>query len=90
MNRVTRDYCSKNFHPRWKAWRVRYDMTTWRWKSLGNLCVFCGGVVIDPVASGGTSIGMSSRMEKFLIRRKRARFNLHKRGMIFNSIEIYT
>lgn len=53
MNKVKRDYCSKNYHPKtWKPWIAKYEgkgpMDN---KYTHAECLFCGGVV----EGGGTA-----------------------------------
>lgn len=54
MNRVKRDYCSKNHHPRWKAWTAKYESTL-NARLIGYLCDFCGQKINDTVAYGVTN-----------------------------------
>lgn len=41
MNKVKRDYCSKDSHPQWRAWEAEYDMTTLAWSQIGCFCQYC-------------------------------------------------
>jgi hypothetical protein len=41
MNKVKKDYCSKNLHPKWRAWVAKYDMSSVEWKLTGCYCIFC-------------------------------------------------
>lgn len=47
MNRCERDYCSKGFHPRWKAWTAKYAYTgiPGQTKWQGDFCIYCGAKV---------------------------------------------
>ncbi len=47
MVRYKRDYCNKNYHPHWRAWHARYDMSTTTWRHLGLFCVYCGARIPD-------------------------------------------
>lgn len=53
MNRIKRDYCSKGFHPNWRAWKANYNMSTVQWSHEGNTCVFCNADVTK--SSAGSS-----------------------------------
>ena len=52
MNRMTREYCLKGQHPRWRAWRAKYDMSKIEWPWLGEYCTNCGALCTDTVGSG--------------------------------------
>lgn len=54
MNRVKQDYCSNNYHPRWKAWNAKYDYSTPNWKLIGSFCDFCGEKINDTASLGVT------------------------------------
>jgi hypothetical protein len=51
MNRVKRDYCSKNYHPRWKAWGAKYDMNNIMWPWIGNFCIYCNAEISDVIST---------------------------------------
>lgn len=59
MRRVTKDYCSKGSHPRWKAWKPRYGKHGW----AGNRCIYCGAHIPSRhcVASGGPASLVQAR-----------------------------
>lgn len=62
MNRVKKDYCNKNRHPKWKAWTVKYGVTGYCWDmnnlypvtngNLGAFCDYCDSKLNDYVAWG--------------------------------------
>ena len=73
MNRMTRDYCSKGKHPKWKAWKAKYDMSTTAWKWLGEFCTNCGCQLnsSDTVCSGDTGYVDTRKLEqKWSLRNK--------------------
>ena len=76
-------YCKADNHKRWRWWEAKYDMSTWRWKPLGEFCCNCGKQVFDTVAAGkapmydkqiGWSVSMykRNRMKRFMRAYKRA------------------
>ena len=62
MNRMTRDYCSKNSHPKWRNWEARYDQSNIKWSHIGNFCKSCNKEIFDVVGSGSPE----SRISGFL------------------------
>lgn len=52
MRKVKRDYCNKGRHPKWRAWRAKYDMSNIKWSWIGNFCVFCNAKINSSAADG--------------------------------------
>lgn len=66
MNRIQRDYCSQQHHPKWRAWTAKYDMSTLAWKWMGNFCIYCGARV-EGEGSGAPEIRRKKRQQFFEI-----------------------
>lgn len=57
MNKLTKDYCNKKYHPKsWRAWVAKYQgLGPMDNKYTHSECAFCGG----KVDGGGTGSGPS-------------------------------
>jgi hypothetical protein len=62
MNRTSRDYCNKNYHPNWKAWTYQYGHPS----QQGAYCIFCEKKLTrDYIGSGNPEVRAFKRKEFF-------------------------